>query len=90
MAALCIQTSRASGLHAPGRGLAGKAASPWAKEGGRAAHSVNPAHKSSRGDQRGEARSNTSEEELRGREQEFFGLIFFFFLGFFFVVYHII
>lgn len=36
------------------------------------AHSVNPAHKSSRGDQRGEARSNTSEEEPRGREDESF------------------
>ena len=42
--------------------------------GGDTAHSVNPAHKSSRGDQRGEARSNTSEEEPRGREDESFGL----------------
>ena len=34
--------------------------------GGYTAHSVNPAHKSSLGDQRGEARSNTSEEQPQG------------------------
>lgn len=38
------------------------------------AHSVNPARKSSWKGQRREARSNTSEEEPRGREAESFGL----------------
>lgn len=67
VAAPCFQRSRAAGLHAPGRGLAGKAASPWAT-GGATAHSVNPAHKSSWRGQRREARSNTSEDKPRGRE----------------------
>lgn len=81
VAAPCIQTSRAAGLHAPGRGLAEKATLPKASWGGGTSHSVNPAHKSSwsgggvgEGHQRGEARSNTSEEEPQGREEESFGL----------------
>lgn len=59
--------SRAAGLHAPGTGLARKAASPRAR-GGATAHSVNPARKSCWRGQRREARSNTSEEKPQGRE----------------------
>lgn len=67
---------REAGLYAPGRGLAGEAASPWAGvEGG-----VQPTLSTllinlpGGGDQRGEARSNTSEEEPQGKEAESFGL----------------
>lgn len=43
--------------------------------GGVQPHSVNPAHKSSwGGDQRREARSNTSEEQPQAKEAESFGL----------------
>lgn len=77
MAAPCIQMSRAGGRHAPGRRLAEQAKLP--KAGGGWTHPtlsallINlPAVVVGLGrDTRGEARSNTSDEEPQGREEEF-------------------
>ena len=70
-AAPCIQSSRAAGLNAPGRGLAGKAVSPWARSGGGGGgvqpHSVNPAHKSSWGGIREERPVQTHRKSSRER-----------------------
>lgn len=79
-AAPCIQTSRAAGLNAPGRGLAGKAVSPWARSGGCGVEGYSPTLSTllinllGGGDQRREARSNTSEEQPQAKEAESFGL----------------
>ena len=77
MAAPCLQTSRAAGLPGP--------RCTWKRVGREGSVALGQRGEIQptlstllinlpRGDQRGEARSNTSEEEPRGREDESFGL----------------
>lgn len=68
VAASCVQTSKAAGLHCTwkgvwqgGRGQCRLGLGAWGGAGGGRAHPVNLGHKSS---QNGEARGHTSEEEL--------------------------